>query len=272
MNKKYSFKLYKYSAVFWIAAGIMLACSGCGRDETVSADAQTADESGGIDTAADSTSEDVGTADSGSTSEDVNTTDNGNTSEDVSAADNEYTIASQSSTDVFDTEMDPATRHKLMAELLEENEMDSSVVGAERITKNCTFDVPEGFEESQEVDNLYVTARYPLDASMIYYEVMDGDISLQLMTEEHFTKEAEEGLSQLYGEEITLNMESFESTKIDGYPAFRILCRYEIQGIEITQLEYIINADKTYAVTYSQTNDVDRMEEYEESAATIHVK
>ena len=238
LNKKYSLKLYKHTAVFLIAVGMVSFLAGCGKDSTASVNAQT-----------------------------------GESPESVTATtDRVDTTVSQNSTDVSLQEMDPETRQQLMTELLEENDMDSSVVESEKVTKRCIFDIPEGFEESQDVDNLYVTARYPLDASMIYYEVMDGDISLQLMTEEHFTKEAEESLSQLYGEEITLNMESFENVKIDGYPAFRILCRYETQGIEITQLEYIINADKTYAVTYSQTSDVDRMEEYEASAATIHVK
>lgn len=238
MEKNHNNKLYKYAAVFLMAVGMVSFLAGCGGDGTASVNAQTGESSEGV----------------------------------TAVAERVDTTVSQNSTEVSLPEMDPETRQQLMAELLEENEMDSSVVGSEKVTKRCTFDIPEGFEESQDVDNLYVTARYPLDASMIYYEVMDGDISLQLMTEEHFTKEAEESLSQLYGEEITLNMESFENVKVDGYPAFRILCRYETQGIEITQLEYIINADKTYAVTYSQTSDVDRMEEYEASALTIHVK
>lgn len=176
------------------------------------------------------------------------------------------------SPDAYYLEMDKETREQLVTELLEENEMDMSVVESKRSTRACTFDLPEGFEESEDVDNLYVTARYPLDTSMIYYEIMEGDISLQMMTEEFFKEQAKEGLHQTYGEDIELNIDSYKSMKIDGYPAFRILCHYEVDGIKITQLEYIINADKTYVVTYSQTSDYDRMEEYEASAATIHVK
>lgn len=176
------------------------------------------------------------------------------------------------SPDAYYLEMDEETREQLMTELLEENEMDMSVVESKRSTRACTFDLPEGFEESQDVDHLYVTARYPLDTSMIYYEVMEGDISLQMMTEDFFKDQAKEGLYQTYGVDIELNIDSYKSVKIDGYPAFRILCHYEVDGIKITQLEYIINADKTYVVTYSQTSDYDRMEEYEASAATIHVK
>lgn len=169
-------------------------------------------------------------------------------------------------------EMDDETRQQLTQELLEENELDTSVTESTRSTNGCTFDLPEGFEESQDVDNLYVTARYPLDASMIYYEVMDGDTSLQLMTEELFREDVQDNFRQAYGEDISVNIDSFESVKVSGYPAFRILCHYETGGIKITQLQYLINADKTYAVTYSQTSDYDWMEAYEASAATIRVK
>lgn len=34
----------------------------------------------------------------------------------------------------------------------------------------------------------------------------------------------------------------------------------------------LINADKSYVITYSQTGDYDRMEEYEASAETIRVE
>lgn len=169
-------------------------------------------------------------------------------------------------------DIDEETRQQLMTELLEENEMDASVVKSERSTNGCTFDLPEGFEASQDVDGLYVTARYPIDTSMIYYEVMDGDISLQLMTEEMFREQVEDGFRQAYGEETEVTIDSYESVKIDGCPAFRILCHYEAEGIKITQLEYVINADKTYVITYSQTSDYDWMEAFEASAATISVK
>ena len=42
--------------------------------------------------------------------------------------------------------------------------------------------------------------------------------------------------------------------------------------IVIKQLEYAINADKSYVITYSQTNDYDYMEEYEASAETISLE
>ena len=168
--------------------------------------------------------------------------------------------------------IDDETRQQLTEELLEENELDTSVLDNKRTTRECTFDLPEGFEESEAVEDLYVTGRYPLDTSMIYYAVMDQDTSMQLLTEELFKEQTEAELHRIYDEDIKIDIESFESTKISGYPAFRILCSYEADGIKVTQLQYAINADKTYMIIYSQTNDYDWMEAFEESAATIKVR
>lgn len=236
MKKEYTIPKIRWISLVLVLAGMLMVLSGCGRDEAVSTGAQTQES---FDSSEDSTAQ---------------------------------IAVLQQNAAVQQSEMDEEIRHQLTAELLEENELDTSIIENERTTRGCTFDIPEGFEESEEVDNLYVTARYPLDTSMIYYEVMDGNTSLQLMTKEMFKEQAEENLHQAYGEDTKIDIDSYESVKISGYPAFRILCHYEVQSIKITQLEYIINADKTYAITYSQTSDIDWMEAFEASAATIRVK
>ena len=88
------------------------------------------------------------------------------------------------------------------------------------------------------------------------------------MTEATFKAQVEETLRQSYDNEIEVSVDSFEKIEIDGYPAFRILCHYQIDDIVIKQLEYAINADKSYVITYSQTNDYDYMEDYEASASS----
>lgn len=267
MGKKQKYKHHRCLPVFLALAGLMMYLAGCGQDEAVSADMQIQGEIVAASDTGDSTEDTVESNDT--MIED--TTNSGNmTAESATVQDS--TATEQKNAAEEQIEMDDETRQQLMTELLEENGLDVSVVESEKSTKGCTFDIPEGFEESQETDNLYVTTRYPLDTSMIYYEVMDGDISLQLMTQDMFLEQVEESFRQMYGNEIEVSIDSYESVKISGYPAFRILCHYEADGIKITQLEYLINADKTYAITYSQTSDYDWMEAFEESAATISVK
>ena len=169
-------------------------------------------------------------------------------------------------------EIDDETRAELTAQLLQENELDMSVIDSEKSTKGCTFALPEGFTESEDVPGMYMTKRYPIDASLISYMEVDKDISLQLMTEESFIVQMEKDFSELYDTDISVNLKSYEKTEISGYPAFRILCSYIYEEVEITQLAYVINADKSYVITYSQTDEYDRMEEFEASAATIQVE
>jgi hypothetical protein len=183
------------------------------------------------------------------------------------AEDTEDTNAS-----VAQTEIDEETRNQLTAELLQEQEMDTSVMENTRTTKGCAFTLPDSFQESEDMPGMYVTKRYPIDASTIYYVEQQQDVSLQLMTEETFKAQTEADFRDVYDEDVEVVIDSFERIKIEGYPAFRILCHYQVGEIEITQLEYAINADKSYVIIYSQTGDYDRMEEYEASAETIRLE
>ncbi|MCM1386617.1 MAG: hypothetical protein NC231_04760 [Bacillus sp. (in: Bacteria)] len=167
--------------------------------------------------------------------------------------------------------IDEETKEELTTQLLEENELDTSIIENMVKTRGCTFTLPEGFTEVEDIPGMYVTKRYPIDASTIYYVEMDKDISMQLMTEETFLTQTQNNFEQIYGTDVGLDLKSYEKMEIDGYPAFRILCTYTVDDVEITQMEYVINADKSYVVTYSQTSEYDRMEEFEASAATIHL-
>lgn len=161
---------------------------------------------------------------------------------------------------------------QLTEELLEENQLDTSVVGNARTTKGCSFTVPEGFAASEEAEGMYVTDRYPIDASTIYYAQLEQDMALQLMTKESFKEQTQADFRQDYGEDVEVSVDSFEQIRIQEYPAFKIRCHYQVGDVTVIQLAYVINADKSYVITYSQTGDYDRMEEYEASAETIRVE
>ncbi len=167
---------------------------------------------------------------------------------------------------------DDEDRTELTTELLKEKNLDTSVVTDPIETKGCTFVPPEDFEELPDMKGMYVSEHYPVDVSTIYYTEKEMDISLQLMTENTFTDHMKKELKKLYDSEVEIKVDSFEKTEIDDFPAFRILCNYSYGDVNIKQLEYIINADKSYIIIYSQTDDYDRMEEFRASAETIHIK
>lgn len=176
-------------------------------------------------------------------------------------------------TDISDTDTsDDDDRTELTTELLKEKNLDTSIVTDPVETKGCTFVPPEDFEELPDMEGMYVSEHYPIDVSTIYYTEKEMDISLQLMTENTFADHMKEELKKLYDSEVEINVDIFEKITIDDFPAFKILCSYSYGDVKITQLEYIINADKSYIIIYSQTDDYDRMEEFEASAESIQVK
>ncbi len=240
------------TAALFLLLGMLGMMSGCGEEEAVHTTAAT-----GTDQTEES-AESSEPAVTEETSEETESGDAVNSEQDSEPPVEELTI-------------EEPLKSQLTAELLEENELDASVVENTRVTKGCTFDLPEGFEAAEDVEGMYVTGRYPIDASSIYYVQMDQDMALQLMTEESFKEHTQDTFRELYGEVVELVVDSFEQMEMQGYPAFKILCHYQVEDVKVTQLAYIINADKSYVITYSQTSDYDRMEEYEASADTIRV-
>ncbi len=260
MKRKMRTISFSWLTALALSGYLLFAAGGCGQKDAVQASAEMQSSAeptaGGQSTAADGASTDVESTD-----------ENGQISlQDVAVAPDE-TNAGRAQ-----MEIDEETRRELTAQLLKENHLDTSVVEPKHATRGCTFDLPEGFAESEEVSGMYIKERYPLDASTISYAVMEQDMALQLLDEDAFREQTQESLRQVYGDGVEVGIDSFESIKVSGYPAFRIKCHYQVESINITQLAYIINADKTYAITYSQTSDYDYMEEYEASAATIRVQ
>ena len=68
-------------------------------------------------------------------------------------------------------------------------------------------------------------------------------------------------------------MDDFKYTEWerDGCPAHKVEVSCQAGEARLEQLVYIIVADKTYTITYSQSADDEKMDEFKESAETIHV-
>ncbi len=244
---------------------IALLLGGCGADEEAR---ETAAQVGGVqeDSAGNEDAE-------GQTEEMPDTQGEADTDGDAAADSSGSDVREEAGGENEDTgelEIDEATREELTAQLLLENQLDISVM-EEEAAGRCTFTLPEDFTQVEDIPGMYVTKRYPIDASTIYYAEMDKDISMQLMTEETYVEQIENNFRQLYDMEVEVEIHSFEKIRISRHPAFRILCSYEVDDVTITQLEYVINADKSYVITYSQTDEYDRMEEFLASAATIEL-
>ena len=138
----------------------------------------------------------------------------------------------------------------------------------------CMVVLPDGYVPSETVKGMYVSERNPLDSSNIYYAVSentDAEALKQMLDSDEYKKRMEDKLMETYGSEASVV--SFRDTEmeIDGCPAYKVELACQTDDARMEQLIYIIVADKTYTITYSQSADDERMEEFEKSGETIRV-
>lgn len=137
----------------------------------------------------------------------------------------------------------------------------------------CAVLIPSSYQESEEVPGMYVHKRNPLDSSNIYYTVSGGSDEGMVSTE--LTKEAyEELLEAAYeesGQSVDLNVDSFEEIDMEGVPGYKIRSSYQVDEGEIEQLTYLILAQDTYTITYSQMSDDELMADFEISDGEIRL-
>lgn len=150
---------------------------------------------------------------------------------------------------------------------LKEREEES---GREEI-KYCALMIPAGYYESEEIPGMYLHERTPLDSSNIYYSVSEGSddgFIADDLTGEEYQETIEKALKES-GQEGSLTIDSFEEIDMDGIPAYKIRSTYETDENAIQQLTYLVLAEDTYTITYSQSADDELMADFEISDETI---
>lgn len=135
----------------------------------------------------------------------------------------------------------------------------------------CAVMIPAGYHESEEIPGMYLHERTPLDSSNIYYTVSEGSgngLVSESLTKEAYSKIMEEAFRES-GQEVSLEIESFEEIDMEGIPAYKIRSTYEVSDHQIEQLAYLILAEDTYTITYSQAADDELMADFEVSDGEI---
>lgn len=130
---------------------------------------------------------------------------------------------------------------------------------------HCAVLIPAGYEESKEIPGMYVHERSPLDSSNIYYTVSEGSAGnvSEALTRENYQEMVEEAYREA-GQEVALEIASFEEIDMDGIPGYKIRSSYRVDAdAEIEQLVYLIMAKETYTITYSQLSDDELMADFE---------
>ena len=139
--------------------------------------------------------------------------------------------------------------------------------------KYCAVMIPAGYQESEETPGMYLHERAPLDSSNIYYTVSEGSgngLVSDDLTKEDYREIMTEALKK-GGRTGSLFVESFEEIDMEGIPAYKIRSSYEETDNVIEQLTYLIMAEDTYTITYSQAGDDELMADFEVSDGEIRL-
>lgn len=127
--------------------------------------------------------------------------------------------------------------------------------------------MPEDFRE--EKDGVYEAKN---DASTIQIDVSDSYAPEMDLTQEEF----EEAMIYML-DESALNVQSFEVTQfkeseINGYDTLLIEMKYSIDGLELQQIQFIIEADgSSCSIIYTTSSDLGWYDEFEASVNSIQV-
>lgn len=138
----------------------------------------------------------------------------------------------------------------------------------------CTMVLPTGYVSSENVKGMYVAERHPMDSSNIYYTVsenMDTAILDKAINTEDYKEQMEARFKESCGADAAITSYRAVKTDISGCPAYEIELSCQVGEMEMEQLIYVIMADQVYTITYSQSADDERMEDFKKSAETISV-
>lgn len=137
---------------------------------------------------------------------------------------------------------------------------------------HCAVMIPMGYYPSEEIPGMYLHKMAPLDSSNVYYSVAEGGDGLvsDTLTKEEYKKELEQAFAA-NGQEISVEVSSFEEVDMDGVPAYKIRSAYETEGNKIQQLTYMILGEDTYTITYSQSEDDELMADFTVSDGEIRL-
>lgn len=129
--------------------------------------------------------------------------------------------------------------------------------------------LPKDFKPDSEEEGKWVHKSYP--NSTITYDISNGGENFSQMTLEEYKSLMEDDFTRTYGDAVTLNISVYEKIAIDRRNGFRILMNYELKGIELEQLTYLLfNGDEIHNLTFTQEKDNGRMDDFEACAETIH--
>ena len=149
-----------------------------------------------------------------------------------------------------------------------------SVSGTEQTTAQVgqlTLTLPAGYTQST-TSGLYLNKSYPDDQSNVYIYTTEKTMDFEQVMAgggEQFVRYLADAYEQQYEERPDITLSRYEAAPVGDKPAYVVELSYELKGVHYEQLEYIVDADKTYYIAFSQVGPDSWMDVFRISAGTM---
>lgn len=137
---------------------------------------------------------------------------------------------------------------------------------------NLRITLPGDFQESTTT-GLYLNPNYPDDPSNIYLYATEKNLDFaQVMQggQQEFVDGLVQNYQEQYGESPEVTVFCYQPSVVGMHNAYEIELAYTLRGVAYHQLEYIIDAEQTYYVAYTQAGDSNWMETFYNCAAGMY--
>ena len=136
-----------------------------------------------------------------------------------------------------------------------------------------SFQLPESFQDSS-TKGLFLSKNYPEDMSNIYvYEeeaYADFDLTMRDGQEE-FVSNLQDAYQVQYEETPEITVLAYEQCPIAGRNAYKIELSYSLRESDYYQLEYVIDAEDTYYIAFTQIGEIDYGSEFASCLDSLHI-
>lgn len=137
-------------------------------------------------------------------------------------------------------------------------------------TGRAVVDIPEGFKEYLPPSGIYVSSKYPSDGSNIY--ILTTPLYGDFPDEREYTNEINDSLSSQTGRAVSIKMKEYGEDTLEGCPMLKAVFTYSYDGMKFRRTEYTVNTDITTVIAYTQVDNADWNDEFEQSAFSMRIE
>lgn len=139
-----------------------------------------------------------------------------------------------------------------------------------QLSGRVVIDIPDDFYEYLSPSGIYVTKEYPEDGSNIY--IVESPLYGTLPDESEYTRKINENLTAQVGVKVSITMEEYEKTTVSGFEATKAVYSYSYDNMKFKRTEYTVNTNMTTTIAYTQVNNANWSDAFEESALSMRVE